>query len=300
VKERAIVFDQKLPLVGILTETSGNRRLGRAACILVNAGLVHRVGPNRLYVQLARQLAAAGYPTLRFDLSNRGDSDVRRDGMSFLESSLLEVRLAMDVMQRASGADRFILMGICSGAVNSLQASLEDPRVIGAVSIDGPAYPTFWYHFRHYVKRLPNIQSWLNTMSGRNKVGRLLRGNRVPVVVRREDDFANMYGEMKMLPKSESAALLHRILDRGVKMMFVYSGSWSYNYQGQFRDAFPDVMKRGAIHVEYVADADHTFTPVHHQQSLVGMIKQWVVGTFGNAERDDASDIEPVRTVNAS
>jgi pimeloyl-ACP methyl ester carboxylesterase len=301
VKERAIViFDEKLPLVGVLTEARPeNRTPGRLACILLNSGLVHRVGPNRIYVQLARQLAAAGYPTLRFDLSNRGDSDVRRDGMSFLESSLIETRAAMDLMQRTVGADRFILMGICSGAVNSLQASLEDSRVVGAVAIDGPAYPTFWYHLRHYVKRLPNAQSWLNTVSGRNRWGRLLRGNLTPPS-RREDDFASMYGDVTMLTKDQSAKALHRIIDRGVKLMFVYSGSWAYNYHGQFRDAFPDVMKRGAIQVEWVGDADHTFTRLHHQQYLVGMIKQWVVNMYGTSAQEEVPSIRPVRSVNAS
>lgn len=33
--------------------------------ILLNAGVLHRVGPHRLHVHLARRLAAAGHPADR-------------------------------------------------------------------------------------------------------------------------------------------------------------------------------------------------------------------------------------------
>src|SRR5689334_20064244 len=69
--ENAIVFGGDVRLVGIVT-TPAETRADRTGVILLNAGVVHRVGPNRLYVTLARRLAQAGLTVLRFDHSGIG------------------------------------------------------------------------------------------------------------------------------------------------------------------------------------------------------------------------------------
>jgi pimeloyl-ACP methyl ester carboxylesterase len=293
VKERPIVFGGESRLVGVLNEPA-TRVSSNTACIFINAGLIHHVGPNRLYVQLARHLASLGYPSLRFDLSSRGDSDTRRDGLSFVQGSLADVRLAMEVLQRAVGAERFVLMGICSGAVNSLHVATQEPRVVGVIAIDGPAYQTFGYHVRYYVRRIGRV--WMNTLTGRN-LRRWLRAAGTPVKrsgaqPRAEDEFAHLYGDLVIPSRDESAQLLGAMVDRGAQMLFVYTGSWSiYNYAGQFRDAFPEVMKRGAIRVEYAPDSDHTFTRLHHQQRLLDMVGGWLTERFKSDAADTTSHV---------
>src|SRR6185295_20136065 len=99
-------------LVGIVTDPPGfvpsRSAGGPLGAILLNAGVIHRVGPSRLYVYLARELAALGCVAARFDHSGIGDSTVRRDGSSFEESSLVEAREAMDALQESRGVERFV------------------------------------------------------------------------------------------------------------------------------------------------------------------------------------------------
>ena len=45
--------------------------------MLVNEGNTHHIGQARIWVDLARVLGAAGFRTLRFDLSGNGDSGTR-------------------------------------------------------------------------------------------------------------------------------------------------------------------------------------------------------------------------------
>ena len=61
-------------LFGILSEPAAGQRAG-ATAVLFNAGSVRRIGPNRMWVEIARSWAARGVPTLRIDLSGVGDSD---------------------------------------------------------------------------------------------------------------------------------------------------------------------------------------------------------------------------------
>ncbi len=281
------MFGPEGGLVGVMTEpVGGSSQANRTACIFLNAGLVHHVGPNRMYVRLARQVASLGYPSLRFDLSNRGDSDARRDGLSFLAGGVADLRLAMDLMHKTLGVERFVLLGICSGAINSLYAATVEPRVVGAVSIDGPVYRTFGHYLRRFTRRVFNARTLRNTLTGRNTIGRLFteRPARVP---RAEGEFAHLYADVTLPTRDESNGVLCSLVDRGTRLLFIYTGSWSiYNYENQFRDAFPDLMKRGATRVVYAPDADHTFTRLYHQQRLLDIVSGWLIDSFGTVARD--------------
>ena len=140
-KEIAILFGKTKTLVGIISdppEPDQSKRL--PAVILLNTGVIHRVGPNRLSVRMARNLAEEGFVVLRFDFSGIGDSQVRYDDLPFEESVDSEVQDAMDLLAEIRGVDRFVLMGICSGAANSFKTACLDSRVVGAVLINPQDY----------------------------------------------------------------------------------------------------------------------------------------------------------------
>ena len=94
--ERAVVFGPDQTLVGIVTSPEHAPAGGTRAVIMANIGLHHRVGPYRLYVDLARRLAARGLVALRFDLSGLGDSAPRQDTLSDIERGASDLREAMD------------------------------------------------------------------------------------------------------------------------------------------------------------------------------------------------------------
>ena len=96
--ERAVSFGPERGLLGILTQTAAHRD-GIPTVILLNAGLLHRVGPNRLSVDIARSLADLGYPCLRFDTSGVGDSELIEGGLLDIERSCQEVIEAMDALR---------------------------------------------------------------------------------------------------------------------------------------------------------------------------------------------------------
>ena len=186
-KEDAILFGASKSLVGVVTDpTEGGS--SRLAVILLNSGIIHRVGPNRLYVTLARRLAQAGFVTLRFDLSGIGDSGIRRDNVPFERSSVLETQEAMEYLPLAAtrGVDGFLLAGICTGAVVAYHAARADQRVLGAVLINGQgyipeseeaihAYLATRQRRRYYLGRaLYNLDSWRRLATGRVGYGDIL------------------------------------------------------------------------------------------------------------------------------
>ena len=98
---------------------------------MLNAGVIHRIGPHRFNVKLARALASQGAAVLRMDLSGQGDSGVHPQALPFQEQAIADLRAAMDHLQRICSVDRFVIAGICSGAFNGLATALVDERVAG-------------------------------------------------------------------------------------------------------------------------------------------------------------------------
>ena len=74
VTERAVALGSHR-LYGI--ETVGPGRVVGPKILFLSSGNESHIGPNRLWVDLARRLAGRGFSCLRFDLSGIGDSPVR-------------------------------------------------------------------------------------------------------------------------------------------------------------------------------------------------------------------------------
>src|SRR5262245_21613598 len=71
-QERGVRFGPADRLFGILS--TPKYASSAPAVILLNTGIEYRVGPHRLYVPLARELAARGHVVFRYDLGGIGDS----------------------------------------------------------------------------------------------------------------------------------------------------------------------------------------------------------------------------------
>jgi len=67
--EKVYTFGKGNSLVGVLTESdAGGKAANRPTVIILNSGLIHHVGPHRVAVEMAREIADQGYIVLRFDL----------------------------------------------------------------------------------------------------------------------------------------------------------------------------------------------------------------------------------------
>lgn len=287
-KERAVQFGTSANLVGVLTEPGPDRAAAkdRPAVVLLNAGILHRVGPSRMNVRIARRLAQAGFPCFRFDFSGIGDSAPRPDDLPFEESSVREIREAMDHLEGAAGVERFVLGGLCSGADAAYHGALADPRVAGLLSIDGHVYRTWRFYVHRYLPRLFRLESWLNLVTGKTYVGPWIRDlvNRASENGSQDEDERRQDGifQRPRPPKEDVERGLRELVAREVEMLHVFSGGLEdrYNYASQFRDAFRSVDFEGRVQVEYFGDSNHTFTDLGHLEALVRTVGGWARRTW--------------------
>ena len=172
-KEKTVLLGESKNLVGVVTnplpEFEGK---DRPAIILLNSGFLHRVGPNRIYVKLARKLTEDGFAVLRFDLSGVGDSRVPNDGQTYDEGTrvIKDIRDVMDYLSETKGIGRFILMGLCSGGSNAFRAACHDERVVGVNLIEGFAFPSTGYFASAYRSSFLSLRSWWRLFTGESEV----------------------------------------------------------------------------------------------------------------------------------
>jgi pimeloyl-ACP methyl ester carboxylesterase len=259
-------------LVGILTEPRAEiQRPGAPTLIFSNIGLNHRVGPNRLYVELARKLAAAGFRSLRFDLSGFGDSEPRRSGGMYLQRATLDTREAMDFLQKR-GSSRFVVVGLCSGVDSAHITAMQDSRVVGGIFIEGYAYrnPGFWLRF--WTVRNLQPARWRRYV--RVRLARLSGKLPLPDLDDMPEVFACDYPS-----QDHFAADIAALVRRSVKLMFIYTinTDGAYNYPGQFHDTFG---YRDEIDVEFYTRADHVFSTEAHREMLLSRLVQWMEDRF--------------------
>ena len=276
VREKAVRFGKSASLVGVLSEPS-TASTSLPAVLLLNSGILHRVGACRLYVQLARALAARGFVVLRFDYSGIGDSEARRDSLPFEESAVIETREAMDWLAQAKGARRFVLAGLCSGADMAHETARVDERVAGLGMIDPYAYHTRGYWLRYYAHRVVRWSYWKRWVAIRAR--RLLGRDRVSGIRSSDSVTLDVPKYVRVFPARERvAADLQQFVARGIRMLTLFSAGLedNYNHLGQYVASFPEVDLRGGLHHEvFVPDSNHIFTRLDHQRTVVDAFIAW-------------------------
>lgn len=273
--ERAGFFGKDRSIFGIVTEAEGSAAsVEKPAILLLNAGLMHHVGPFRMYVVLARALARLGFTVLRFDLSSKGDSPPRPGALSYRESVRADVAEAMDFLAQSRGVRNFVLLGLCSGAGDAFECGIDDDRVSGLVLLDGYAYRTSGFYRRHYLPRLLDAAKW-PAFAGR--LVKRLAGTRGGGDDLRED----VYG-MAFPAKEVFRGGLEKMLARNAVVLIVHTGGWFgyYNDANQFREAFPHLAQHPGIAVHYFGKADHTYTIVSDRKALIELVCNWAVAQW--------------------
>ena len=71
---------------------------------------------------------------------------------------------------------------------------------------------------------------------------------------------------------------LVKLMARDVNLLYVYSGEEYdvYNYEGQFRHAFPAIDFNGKLKVIINREADHTYIFAQDRDKLVRQLSSWV------------------------
>lgn len=241
------------------------------AVVIPNAGFIHHVGPWQLHVDLVRQLEAAGIPSIRFDLSGLGDSEQPRQRESITARTQGDIRDAIDLLTKESGARRIIMAGLCSGAVDSHRAALIEERVCGAALLDPPAYPDRLYHVIYWSERLLNpfrISRFLSRKLG-EATGRL----------EKEAPGADQE-PWRPMTAEEFGEEIETATQRGVEYLFTYSRDSEYKHRRQLYSILTPATPLELVTVYHFPKLEHTPVLVEDRRIIADTLINWIQDRF--------------------
>jgi pimeloyl-ACP methyl ester carboxylesterase len=279
IREKVVMLGPAKSLVSIVSEPATEPAASsHPVIVLLNAGIIHHVGPNRLYVLLSRALAALGHTVVRFDLSGVGDSAAREDGLAPLDAALADIRDALDSLAASRPGCRFLLVGLCSGANHAVAYAGSDPRVSGIVLLDPFIPHTLRYHAYYYMRRLLHLPGWRNFLKGGHplwwRLVRAIRGG--PAVA------ANgAPGGIDLQSREVRDSLRERYsacVRQGVRLLVVLTDGRQdcHNHLGQFRAALSGVPFGDALTSSYFHGCDHTFSTEAKRAKLFQLVQEWI------------------------
>lgn len=272
--ESVVLLGSERHLSGVATlpATGARTSLG---IVLMNAGVIHRVGPHRFNVKLARRLALQGHAVLRLDLSGLGDSGVPSRGLSYEAQSVADIQAAMDSLSAIAGVQTFVVAGLCSGARHAWETALVDQRVHGVWMMDGFFMPTWKTPAHYWSRRIAHERPW---PFAKRLVSRLVR------------QFATRLkpSPAAVAPAWQDPAVARRrfvddlsiLATRGVRTCFAFSGSFlrDYSYEAQLEDVIQGSVPASLVQVHFMPEVDHTLTTLNAQRRTAAQLEAFCAG----------------------
>ena len=257
-------------LFGVLTEPCDVPRAPLTA-VLLNAGAIRRVGPNRMWVETARRWAERGVCTLRLDLEGIGDAEGIHERLTDLAELYTpelvdQVCTALDVLERRGVGRRFVLGGLCSGAYWSFHAALRDDRVAAALMLNPQAL--FWDESleasRALRRGVMRTSSWRKVARGQVPLARVVDlAWRAPVALPRRS-LARRAARRRGDNELERA--LDRLRDSDKMLRFVFSGNEPLREELELEGYIARLDRWPNVSVELIPGRVHTLRPLQAQQ----------------------------------
>ena len=258
------IIDLGEGVFGIVSQPAPDRRKP-VGVIIFNSGILHRPGPFRMHVRLARRLAELGYATLRFDFPGVGDSLPRA-----VRPPMQIVRDVLERAQRHTGCARFVVGGICSAADLGWQLALEDERVAGVLLIDGLARHGRYHLLGRLLRaRRKSLEDWIDV------VRRIVTRAKPPTTIETVENLRDWPA-----PGVERREL-RQLLDRGTALFILFSGGTSYFlHPGQFHTTYGADARAADVYFHYWPQCDHMMYSEIDRARFIEEFSSWLLQRF--------------------
>jgi alpha/beta superfamily hydrolase len=134
---------ERIEPTGLAVVWGRNPRHTDPTCVIfLNNGVAPSTGPARAWVEMSRALNRHGWGTMRLDVSGLGESPTRprfHDDDNHARVVTDDISEAIDAA-KSRGYTQFILVGLCSGAFNAIEAQYADDRVTSFFALN----PAVW------------------------------------------------------------------------------------------------------------------------------------------------------------
>ena len=280
-------------LVGVLHRGHDDASVG---VVVVVGGPQYRVGSHRQFVLLARALAYAGIPVLRFDYRGMGDSPGEPRQFGDIDE---DIKAAINTLcENVTTLKKNVIWGLCDDASAALFYAHKDPRVSGLVLLnpwvrtDAGMARAYLKHY--YLQRLCSAEFWKKAMSGQWSVRATLTSLRELAVKLRKTpsmaDTADVETSLTPTPQITATPPLPAAMLAGWerfngKVLLILSGNNDY-VADEFRDLvktsrpWRKTLKRPSTTRRDFPQANHTFSRSDWRDQVADWTRGWIHDNF--------------------
>jgi len=299
-------------LIGILQQPQDLHH--NIAIIFLSPGIKNRVGPHRLYIKMAERFIEMEFPILRVDPEGLGDSEGDIDeGLTAdvytsiqLGRYIDDTIAMMDWMQAHVGISRFILAGLCGGAITALLAAEKDDRVHGILALgipcmlDSTAIDPLKYITakqlssirERYLIKVLNLDAWKRFLSFKSDYRLLLKSliqpfhskTIAPLPAETEKTGGprqNVLQDTNLNPHFHRA-LLAFIKKNKILLIFSEADRLYWEMEEKYLDVYGSAIKpySSNYQIELVKDANHVFSFKEWQQQMIIISLAWLKNNY--------------------
>ena len=285
IEEKYCQFGEHEKLFGILSRPDAPSNY--PTIVLFNAGSVHHVGPNRLYVTLARNLAALGFASFRFDLEGIGDSVCRsnliRENHPYPDTATADAKAALGYLMQEFGYARVIALGLCSGAHTAFQLgltfdsdSLTELILINPLTfywVEGMSLETTrqFKEVSYYKQSVRNPDSWRKLLRGKVNVVNLARVAVSYLRTLGKSHCESLFERFRPEAGSQLSMDLKKLVKMNRTLTFIIAeGDPGRDIlMASSRRTVLSALQTKKMHLQMIAGADHTFTQSAARKELI-------------------------------
>lgn len=232
-----------------------------------------RLGPHRMFVNLARALSEDGYPCLRFDFAGRGESQGAQADAS-IQTMIDDTTRAVAFLREHTDVERIVCLGICSGAKVAMGAAAMHSGIDGLILLShelmgdlrkdsGVGQRKSASTFRTYLSKLTRRETWKKILTGRvntRMVKKAMFEHEAP-------DAAELVVETDWLT---------RLASFSGPLLFVYGSNdpSTVPAMDRYQPYCSTHGLQGTFHV--VPDANHSFYSIAWEREVVKLTRNWM------------------------
>lgn len=261
---------------GILHVPDRPQRQGGTVVVFLHGWSGCRLGPHRMFVKTARELADAGYPCLRFDFRGRGESEGGTDRAT-IDTMVTDTHRAVAFIADRAQTDSVVLLGICSGGKVAVAAAAAEPRITGlALWSAEPLGPLKDPHvktgkslsaLKTYAAKAMQLDTWRRLLTGRVNVSLVKKAVLDHETTDRDE-------------QARETALLEPFRSFAGRTCFIYgsrdpvTATAAHNYAAFCRN-------HGIPHEFHdIRDANHSFYALTWEREVIDLTRAWLAKHF--------------------
>ncbi|MCU7801822.1 MAG: hypothetical protein KZQ96_01390 [Candidatus Thiodiazotropha sp. (ex Lucinoma borealis)] len=302
-------------LFGILEEPIKDRK--DIAILLLSPGIKMRVGPHRLYNKLSRVLVECGFTVLRYDFYGLGDSEgvIPENVLVNVYNSIQNGRYvndtidAMDWMENEYDFSKFILGGLCGGAITGMLTGSNDNRVhgliaLGLINVFEGGESNFAKFVTEgqldelkdgYLKKLTDIDSWIRILSFKSdyktifkiilKPFRVVTSKIKQISLKSQDSVEiEFIHDQSSNTNPKFAPTFFSMLKQSKKMLLIYSGGDRLLWE--FKEKFEEIYRShlraydDLYEVITIPEANHILSLVEWEKTMHNNVRKWLMDNY--------------------